>query len=82
MVEPSEGNYEISQQGGKAIRHVLDRVLSEPVQPDMTTGSTDAALDTNILNDLELDEGMQFLNWLDHNVDYRQESWCNWLTFS
>lgn len=58
MVESGEANYEIAQLGGKAIRHVLDRVLSERLAltdtvpqvplPQMFTASG-------------LDDGMQFL---------------------
>lgn len=80
MVEPREGNYELSQRGNKAIRHILDRVLSDPAPNDDSLAAE--MLDENLLNGCDLDDGTQFLQWLDNTVDCRQESWVNWLTFS
>jgi chromatin structure-remodeling complex subunit RSC3/30 len=83
MIEPADGNYEVSQHGRKALRHVLDRVLADPVELlDRVDATGDVALDADVVGDVGLDDGMQILEWLDGNVDYRQEAWVNWLSFS
>lgn len=86
-MQPGDPNYEIAQQGRKSIHHVLDRILSEPLTPpgpDGNGAAGDISLGQPTFMGAEFNDGMQFLEWLDtsNNVDYRQESWVNWLTFS
>ena len=88
MIQPGDANYDIAQQGRKSIRHVLDRVLSDPFPSTSTDAGNGAAgeipLGEPTFTGTDFDDGLQFLEWLDtsNNVDYRQESWVNWLTFS
>lgn len=74
VVHPDEGNYHIAQQGQRAIRHVLDRVLSVPVIPALpvvfdTTLENDPSefdpMGPQLLEGININDRDLFLDWLD-----------------
>jgi hypothetical protein len=74
VVQPDEGNYQIAQQGQRAIRHVLDQVLSMPVistlpiVSDSTLGVETSIFDPvglHLLEGIDINDRDQFLDWLD-----------------
>lgn len=90
MIHPNEGNYQIAQQGHRAIRHVLDRVLAAPIPaaapgfaatpvsgPDMDDPDT---LCPGILDNIDIDDRVQFLDWLDGRAE-SHEPWLTWTNF-
>ena len=72
-VGPGEGNYAICNQGCRALRKVLDQILS-PSQPQ-PPGSTD----TTIFDDMSLyptGNDVDFLQWLE-NVEWDKGNYFN-----
>ncbi|KAJ5183839.1 Transcription factor [Penicillium capsulatum] len=90
MIQPDEGNYKIAQQGGRAIRNVLDQVLSTPAVP-FSLGRDAVIPDTEpeeidfvgmgFLDSTDFNDRAPFLGWLEGTAD-GQESWMAWMDFS
>ncbi|KAJ6172709.1 Transcription factor [Penicillium chermesinum] len=91
MVGPNEGNYQIAQQGQRAIRHVLDQILSAPnatpapltaptpiSDTDMSAGQE--VLCAELLDNMDVGDRVQFLHWLDGRAD-THEPWLTWMNF-
>lgn len=89
MIKPDEGNYNIAQQGGRAIRRVLDQVLSVPSTPvtskeDTSIQGTEAENDfagMGFLDNIDIDDRAPFLGWLDGAAD-GHEPWMAWMNFN
>lgn len=73
----NEVDLEMTKQGAKIIRQVLDRVLSPgtAVPLPATTPETSNA-DWFTSRDLSLEDGTNFVKWLE-NVDWSQDTWLN-----
>lgn len=85
IVMPHDGNYRVAQQGHKAIRHVLDQVLSvdgiSSVVED--TGTSDKLIDdSSLLEGVNFDDHDLFLGWLDGNMQHTSDSWLAWVNFT
>jgi chromatin structure-remodeling complex subunit RSC3/30 len=66
IILPQKGNYEVCQQGRKAILYILDHVLS--TRADATASVTPVPNDvipTDWLNDEWLNDGSDFIRWID-----------------
>ncbi|KAJ5383265.1 hypothetical protein N7517_001176 [Penicillium concentricum] len=75
LVRPHDGNYEISQQGTRFIRRVLDQILS-PQCPQPTPLTPDIDLSTNWLDGCDLDGNFDFMAWFD-NIHWKQDPLLN-----
>jgi hypothetical protein len=78
-IQPGEGNYDICQQARKAIKHILDRVLSSEPGPSLPSAQESSATDWlggNSGLGMIPDDGTDFMKWLD-NLDWGQEPWTN-----
>ncbi|OQD82260.1 hypothetical protein PENANT_c022G00561 [Penicillium antarcticum] len=85
MVSPQDGNYRVAQQGQRAIRHVLNQVLSVNSGPcniatDTSQGNKPAQ-DDNLVHDMNADDDL-FLSWFDGNMAQMSESWLAWVNFT
>ncbi|KAJ5660607.1 hypothetical protein N7507_007058 [Penicillium longicatenatum] len=91
MVQQDDGNYQIAQQGHRAIRHVLDQVLSAPLckwaDSSALNSTTELNLDesalvhSDLLDGIDLDDRGSFLEWLDGTADFH-EPWHAWMNLS
>lgn len=90
MIQPDEGNYTIAQQGRRAIRHVLDQVLSVPGAPlnfsneDSAQGYGGEEIDfaeMGFLDNIDIDDRAPFLGWLDGTSE-SHESCMAWINFT
>jgi chromatin structure-remodeling complex subunit RSC3/30 len=91
MVQQDDGNYQIAQQGHRAIRHVLDQVLSAPTckraDSSALNSTTELNLDesalahSGLLDGIDLDDRGSFLEWLDGTADFH-EPWHAWMNLS
>ncbi|KAJ5591965.1 uncharacterized protein N7459_002334 [Penicillium hispanicum] len=88
MVQPDEGNYQIAQQGQKAIRHILDQVLSARHEPGSTASYVfqesdrkQEIVDTDWLDGMDFDDGGLFADWPGGTAD-SHEPWLAWMNFS
>ena len=89
MVQQEDGNYPIAQQGHRAIRHVLDQVLSAPTWAassalDSTTEldlDESGLLNSDLLDGIDLDDRGPFLEWLDGPTEFH-EPWHAWMNLS
>ncbi|KAJ5779910.1 hypothetical protein N7457_005070, partial [Penicillium paradoxum] len=79
IIKPHEGNYRVAQHGRKAIRHVLDQVLS--IEDDHGT-SDKSGRDDNLLDDVNIDDHELFLGWFDENMQHASDSWLAWVNFT
>jgi chromatin structure-remodeling complex subunit RSC3/30 len=85
MVGPHDGNYRVAQQGQRAIRHVLDQVLST------NNGSSNISLgpisgqriieDDNLSHDMNVDDDL-FLGWFDGSMPQMSDSWLTLVNFT
>ena len=89
MIQPDEGNYRIAQQGRRAIRHVLDQVLSVdslsavPITSEEPLGMQEQILfDDSLLNNVDIDDRGPFLDWLNGSPEQCHEPWLTWMNFS
>ncbi|CAG8230804.1 unnamed protein product [Penicillium salamii] len=86
MIKPHEGNFRVAQQGQKAIRQVLDQVLSAeqlpPVIDESQWGGTMVRNDDNMLDGVNLDEHDLFFNLVDGGMQQMSESCLTWVNFS
>jgi chromatin structure-remodeling complex subunit RSC3/30 len=84
VIQPHEGNYDICQQARKAIRHILDRVLSTSFElgPSLSAAQDASGADWllggnaggNAGFGVVQDDGADFMKWID-NLDWGQEPW-------
>ncbi|KAJ5167565.1 Transcription factor [Penicillium canariense] len=85
VIQSNEGNYQVSQQGQRIIRHVLDQVLSVDISSPMLNSletPPDTSAIENLLEDVDIADRQAFLGWLDGSVEQRQDSWLGWVNFS
>ena len=86
ITKPHEGNYHVAQQGQRAIRHILDQVLStKGLSCDMGANSREDDLsvpDVNLSNNADLDNHDLFLRWFDESMQQMSESWMSWVNFN
>lgn len=85
IIDPHDGNYRVAQQGQKAIRHVLDQVLSVEAVSSVIedTGTSDKAIDdATLLDGVNFDDHDLFLGWLDGNMQHMSDSWLGWVNFT
>ncbi|KAJ5533777.1 hypothetical protein N7527_000031 [Penicillium freii] len=75
LVPPYEGSYEVSQQGAKFLRQVLDRIIS-PACPQPGPLITDIELSENWLDGCDLDGNLDFVAWFD-NIHWSQDPLLN-----
>lgn len=90
MVGPNEGNYQIAQQGRRAIGQVLDQILSTPtpipvpamaISPTSNPDSNERGmLCPELLENIDVEDRVQFLDWLDGTAD-THEPWMTWMNF-
>ncbi|KAJ5937502.1 Transcription factor [Penicillium verhagenii] len=91
MVQHDDGNHRIAQQGQRAIRHVLDQILSAPIQAvpsmyDSTIGleigeSGPVLMNSDLLEGIDVDDRGPFLEWLEGTTDFN-EPWLAWMNLS
>lgn len=90
MIQPDEGNYNIAQQGRRAIRHVLDQVISVAFAPltsgqdDLVQGNGDEEIDfaeMGFLDNIDIDDRAPFLGWLDGTTE-AHEPCMAWMNFT
>ncbi|KAJ5917133.1 hypothetical protein N7466_010687 [Penicillium verhagenii] len=91
MVQHDDGNHQIAQQGQRAIRHVLDQILSAPIQAvpsmyDSTIGleigeSGPVPMNSDLLEGIDVDDRGPFLEWLEGTTDFN-EPWLAWMNLS
>lgn len=77
--------YRVAQQGQKAIRHVLDQVLSvEGLSSAVEDTETSDKLidDASLLDSVDIDDPDLFLGWLDGNMQHMSDSWLGWVNFT
>ncbi|KAJ5493522.1 hypothetical protein N7463_009609 [Penicillium fimorum] len=85
IINPHDGNYRVAQEGQRAIRHVLDQVLSAGGLSSVVedTGASDKLIDdANLLDGVNLDDHDLFLGWLDGNMQHMSDSWLGWVNFT
>jgi chromatin structure-remodeling complex subunit RSC3/30 len=85
IINPHDGNYRVAQQGQKAIRHVLDQVLSVEALSSVIedTGTSDKAIDdATLLDGVNFGDHDLFLGWLDGNMQHMSDSWLGWINFT
>ncbi|KAJ5187961.1 Transcription factor [Penicillium cf. griseofulvum] len=85
IINPQDGNYRIAQQGQRAIRHVLDQVLSAETLSSVIedTGTRDRPIDdANLPDGVNFDDHDLFLGWLDGNMQHMSDSWLGWVNFT
>ncbi|KAJ5955508.1 hypothetical protein N7501_009787 [Penicillium viridicatum] len=75
LVPPHEGSYEVSQQGAKFLRQVLDRIIS-PVCPQPDPLIPNIELSENWLDGCDLDGNLDFVAWFD-NIHWSQDPLLN-----
>lgn len=89
-MQPEEGNYEIAQQGQRAIRRVLDQVLSAPnvftfplaAEPIEFNISESTLVDADLLDSIDIDDRGPFLDWLDGTMDAQEQPWLAWMSLN
>jgi chromatin structure-remodeling complex subunit RSC3/30 len=85
LLKPDEGNYRVAQQGQKAIRHVLDLVLSGEQLPsaifDNAERGQSSGNDDSPLDGVNSDHDM-FLSWFDGSMQQMADSWLTWVNFT
>ncbi|OQD97268.1 hypothetical protein PENVUL_c084G01138 [Penicillium vulpinum] len=85
IIKPHDGNYRVAQQGQRAIRHVLDQVLSveglSSIVEDTRT-SEKLISDASLLDGVNFDDHDLFLGWLDGNMQHMSDSWLGWVNFT
>ncbi len=66
--------YEIAQKGSKAIKHVLNRVLSPDVPLSLPSDNVDSGVASTVVSDtgIPMEDGMDFMTWLT-TIDWGQE---------
>lgn len=74
-VEPGEGNFAVCNQGRKALKRVLDQILSPNSGAHPTTGSADQAFDDMSLY-FPTGNDADFLQWLE-NVEWDKGGFLN-----
>ncbi|KAI3234256.1 hypothetical protein CBS147310_4733 [Penicillium roqueforti] len=87
IIQPNDSNYmyRVAQQGQKAIRHVLDQVLSvEGLSSAVEDTETSDKLidDASLLDSVDIDDPDLFLGWLDGNMQHMSDSWLGWVNFT
>ncbi|CAG8122121.1 unnamed protein product [Penicillium olsonii] len=86
MIKPDEGNFRVAQQGQKAIRHVLDQVLSaeqlSPMIDESQWGDGLVRSDDHLLDGVNFDEHDLFFNLMDGGMQQISESCLTWGNFS
>lgn len=86
LLKPDEGNYRVAQQGQKAIRHVLDLVLSGEQLPTVITdnpeGSQRPMNEDSLLESVNTDDHDMFLSWFDGSMQQMSDSWLTWVNFT
>ena len=86
MIKPDEGNFRVAQQGQKAIRHVLDQVLSaeqlSPMIDESQWGDGLIRSDDHLLDGVNFDEHDLFFNLMDGGMQQISESCLTWGNFS
>lgn len=89
IIQPDEGNYRIAEQGRRAIRHVLDQVLSVdslsaiPISSDEDLDTQEQiSFDESLLNNVDIDDRGPFLDWLNGTAEQCHEPWLTWMNFS
>ncbi|KAJ5249597.1 hypothetical protein N7489_000007 [Penicillium chrysogenum] len=85
IIETHDCNYRVAQQGQKAIRHVLDQVLSVESSSCVVedTGTSDRIIDdANLLDGVDFDDHDLFLGWLDGNIQHMSDSWLASVNFT
>ncbi|KAF9253849.1 transcriptional regulator family: Fungal Specific TF [Penicillium roqueforti] len=87
IIQPNDSNYmyRVAQQGQKAIRHVLDQVLSvEGLSSAVEDTETSDKLidDASLLGSVDIDDPDLFLGWLDGNMQHMSDSWLGWVNFT
>jgi chromatin structure-remodeling complex subunit RSC3/30 len=85
IIETHDCNYHVAQQGQKAIRHVLDQVLSVEGSSSVVedTGMSDKMIDdANLLDGVDFDDHDLFLGWLDGNMQHMSDSWLASVNFT
>ncbi|KAJ5819463.1 hypothetical protein N7474_005054 [Penicillium riverlandense] len=66
IILPQKGNYEVCQQGRKAILYILDHVLSTHADATAPVSTVPSDLiPTDWLNDEWLNDGTEFIRWID-----------------
>jgi chromatin structure-remodeling complex subunit RSC3/30 len=85
IIAPHDGNYRVAQQGQRAIRHVLDQVLSVNSGPCSISAGPVAGHklteDDNLPHDMNADDDL-FLGWFDGSMPQMSESWLAWVNFT
>jgi chromatin structure-remodeling complex subunit RSC3/30 len=78
LIWSDEREYEMAKRGARAIRQVLDRVLSpEPLLQPLSSADPDSSTSDWLTGgDLALVDGTDLITWLE-NVDWGQESCLN-----
>ncbi|KAJ5100108.1 hypothetical protein N7532_007109 [Penicillium argentinense] len=83
FIQQEEGNYRVSQQGQRIIRHILDQVLSRndfpSVMPEM---SDQELLVEDLLHDVDDHDRGLFLDWMDGAVEHKSDNWLKWVNFN
>ncbi|KAJ6043032.1 hypothetical protein N7460_004387 [Penicillium canescens] len=85
IIAPHDGNYRVAQQGQRAIRHVLNQVLSVNSGPCSISVGPAAGHklteDDNLPHDMNTDDDL-FLGWFDGSMPQMSESWLAWVNFT
>jgi hypothetical protein len=86
MIRPGDGNYLLSNQAHKALKHTLDRVLSAPPLPSAPTPRppvldpqmdlTTLSVNNNLFADFAQEDGFDFLNWID-SMEWDKGPWMS-----
>ena len=86
MIRPDEGNYRLAQQGQKAIRHVLDQVLSAEQLPPAIDGNDWSDIvarnDDNIFDGMNVDDNGLLFSLVDGSMQQMSDSWLTWVNFT
>ncbi|KAJ5618987.1 Transcription factor [Penicillium lagena] len=89
MIQPDEGNYRIAEQGRRAIRHVLDQVLSVDSLSAIPATSDEEldiheqiSFEESLLNNVDIEDRGPFLDWLNGTAEQCHEPWLTWMNFS
>jgi chromatin structure-remodeling complex subunit RSC3/30 len=79
FIQREEGNYRVSQQGQRIIRHILDQVLSGNDPPSVMPEMSDQELLVeDLLHDVDVHDRGLFLDWMDGAVEHKSDNWL-WL---
>ncbi|KAJ5343699.1 Transcription factor [Penicillium brevicompactum] len=86
MIRPDEGNHRLAQQGQKAIRHVLDQVLSAEQLPPAIDGNDWSDIvarnDDNIFDGMNVDDNGLLFSLVDGSMQQMSDSWLTWVNFT